>query len=61
MNLSAFVKIQDIKRFVETIFGEKVPFLVESHESIERNLSRRAEEKDANIHETKLKFTFRCI
>jgi hypothetical protein len=45
MDLSEFVKIQDVKRFVDAVFGEKAPFSVESSESIEKNISRRVEDR----------------
>lgn len=45
MNLSEFVKIQDIKRFVDIVFGEKMSFSVESSETIEKNISRRTEDR----------------
>jgi uncharacterized protein YdhG (YjbR/CyaY superfamily) len=36
INLPEFVKIQDIKKIVDTIFDEKLQFSVESSEAIEK-------------------------
>jgi hypothetical protein len=45
MKLVEFVKIQDIKRFVDTVFGEKLSFSVDSSETIQKNISRRVEDR----------------
>ncbi|HLA05504.1 MAG TPA: hypothetical protein VJZ16_05945 [Syntrophales bacterium] len=44
MNKSSFLKIYDVVRFVEDVFGERQPLEIEGGDSVMRNEGRRAEE-----------------